>query len=105
MVFHSRILPFIGSYGDLGKYAKVAKNHPLVDFCQDTFFFKNKVRVPDMVGLALSTNICLIVNRPEPAEEIFLTKNKYFDKHPTTGQLFKRVAGDSIVFARSDLLW
>ncbi len=58
-----------------------------------------------MVVTAFSTNICLIVNRPEPAEEIFLTKNKYFDKNPTTAEIFKRVAGDSIVFARSDLQW
>jgi cytochrome P450 len=58
-----------------------------------------------MAAFSLSSNICLIVNRPEPAEEVFLTKNKYFDKHPKTGELFKRTAGDSIVFARSDLLW
>lgn len=47
----------------------------------------------------------LIVNRPESAEEIFLTKNKYFDKHPQTAEIFKGVAGDSIVFAKSDMKW
>ena len=104
MVFHRRILPFVGSYWDIAKYAETAKNHPFVDFCQD-IFFKNKERVPDIVGIALSNMICLIVNRPEPAEEVFLTKIKYFDKHPSTGELFKMTAGDSIVFARSDLLW
>lgn len=104
MVFHRNILPFIGSYGDLVKYAKNAKNLPIIDFCQD-IFFKNKELVPDLVGIAFSSNICLIVNRPEPAEEIFLTKNKYFDKHPKTAELLKRTAGDSIGFARSDLLW
>jgi hypothetical protein len=102
VVFHNRILPFIGSYSDLAKYAVQSKNHPIVDFCQD-YFFKGRDRVPNIVGTAFSTNICLIVNRPEPAEEIFLSKNKYFDKHPTTGEIFKRTAGDSIVFARSDL--
>ena len=104
MVFHRNILPFIGSYEDLAYYAKKAKNLPLVDFCQDNFF-KNKQRVPDMVGIVYSHKICLIVNRPEPAEEIFLTKNKYFDKHPKTGELLKRTTGDSIGFARSDMLW
>ena len=97
-------MPFIGSYGDVAKYVTTAKNNPIVDFCQDNFF-RNKARVPDIVGIAFSTRICLIVNRPEPAEEIFLTKNKYYDKHPATAEIFKRTGGDSIVFARSDLLW
>ena len=104
MVFHRRILPFFGSYVDIAKYAATAKNHLFVDFCQD-IFFKNKERVPDIVGIALSNTLCLMVNRPEPAEEIFLSKNKYFDKHPLTKEVFKMIAGDSIVFARSDMLW
>ena len=102
VVVHKKILPFIGSYADLAKYATKSKNHPIIDFCQDIFFKDN---IPPIVATAFSTNIALIVNRPEAAEEIFLTKNKYFDKHPTTGEIFKRTAGDSIVFARSDLKW
>jgi hypothetical protein len=33
VVFHRRILPFIGSYGDISKYAFNSKNHPIIDFC------------------------------------------------------------------------
>ena len=47
----------------------------------------------------------LMVNRPEPAEELFVTKNKYFDKHPRTAKLLSKLTGDSILFAKSDLLW
>ncbi len=38
VVFHNRILPFFGSYIEMGKYAKNGKNHPIVDVCQDLFF-------------------------------------------------------------------
>ncbi len=58
-----------------------------------------------MTGIAIAKDICLIVNRPEAAEVLFLTKNKYFDKHPSAAQLFKRTAGDSIIFAKSDVKW
>jgi cytochrome P450 len=34
-----------------------------------------------------------------------LKKNKYFDKHPRTAKFFSRLLGDSILFAKSDLLW
>ncbi len=50
-------------------------------------------------------SVTLIVNRPEPAEDLFLTKNKYFDKHPRTAKFYSRLTGDSILFAKSDLLW
>ncbi len=57
------------------------------------------------MGLVFGTTVALVVNRPEPAEELFLTKNKYFDKHPRSAKFFKRLTGDSILFAKSDLLW
>jgi len=39
----------------------------------------------------------LVVNRPEIAEEFFLTKNKYFDKPIDMSNLFKKLLGDSIL--------
>jgi len=34
-----------------------------------------------------------------------LTKNKYFDKHPWLASMLERMAGDSILFAPSDIMW
>jgi cytochrome P450 len=36
---------------------------------------------------------------------LMLHKNKYFDKHPQSQLVLKRAAGESIVFAKSDMLW
>jgi hypothetical protein len=58
-----------------------------------------------MVGLSGPTGVALIIGRPEAAEELFLTKNKYFDKHPRSSQQFQRVIGDSILFSPSDMKW
>ncbi len=46
-----------------------------------------------------------MINSPEIAEELFLTKNKYFDKHDKAARLFQRFMGDTILFAKSDLKW
>ena len=61
--------------------------------------------VPNFVGIVLGTTVSLLVNRPEPCEEIFQSKNKYFDKHPRSARLGKRVFGNSILFAKSDVVW
>jgi hypothetical protein len=71
----------------------------------DATFFKGKKEVPPIVGFALGNTVALMINTPEIAEELFLTKNKYFDKYPKAARLFSRLTGDSILFAKSDIKW
>ncbi len=47
----------------------------------------------------------MIVNKPDVITDLFLTKNKFFDKHYQSGHLVKSVVGDSILFARSTPVW
>lgn len=61
--------------------------------------------VPTFVGVAGQQGVGLIVARPEAVQELFLTKNKYFDKHPKSSMTSQRMIGDSILFAQSDLMW
>jgi hypothetical protein len=77
----------------------------LVDFIKQIYYKDKKAKVPPIVGMVFGSSVTLIVNRPEPAEELFLTKNKYFDKHPRSAKFFSRLTGDSILFSKSDLLW
>jgi cytochrome P450 len=76
----------------------------LNDFVEEVYC-KGKKEVPPIVGVVMGTNVGLFVNTPEPCEELFVTKNKYFDKHPRSFKMGKRLFGDSILFAKSDLLW
>jgi cytochrome P450 len=70
-------------------------------------YFKgaNGKDVPNFVGLVLGTTVAILVNRPEPCEQIFQTKNKYFDKHPRSARIGKKLLGNSILFAKSDVVW
>ena len=47
----------------------------------------------------------IIVNDPECVNELYVTKNKYFDKDDKTKTVMSRLLGDSIVFSKSDELW
>jgi hypothetical protein len=57
----------------------------VVDFCKDEFYKSLKI-VPQIVALSGPTGVGLIVSRPEAAEDLFLNKNKYFDKHPKSAK-------------------
>ena len=80
------------------------KGHPFNEFVEATFK-KGNNEVPPIVGFALGNTVALMINSPDLAEELFLTKNKYFDKYPKAARLFSRLTGDSILFAKSDPKW
>jgi hypothetical protein len=81
-----------------------SKGSPINEFLNDTYY-KNEKTVPEIVGMVLGTKVALTINSPEIAEDIFVAKNKYFDKHPKTADIVSRLVGDSIMFAKSDMKW
>ncbi|CDW80479.1 cytochrome p450 [Stylonychia lemnae] len=101
--FHSGFLPFLGHYYELIKFQK--KNnptlHPLIEYIQ-TYFDQ---KPPVFSGIIFSQRLCLFVNRPEALRELFVSKNRFFDKHPSSGNILKKIAGDSIAFQKSNQIW
>jgi hypothetical protein len=69
-------------------------------------YFKDKNETPaPIVGLVFGTTVALCINSPELSQEIYLNQNKYFDKHKKSAEIYGRMIGDSILFAKSDILW
>ena len=54
--------------------------------------------IPPVVGIALGTTIGLVFNKPQAMEELFVSKNKYFDRHPRSKNFLLKILGDSILF-------
>ena len=104
--FHSGIYPVLGSYLRLiqSKKEPIKGGSLVTNFVNNTYFSDGK-EVSPFVGVVFGTTVSLYVNHPEAAAEIFIAKNKYFDKHPRSANLLKRFFGDSILFAKSDMLW
>ena len=107
--FHSGIYPIFGSYLGFMKYrvkeGEAQKGHPINEFLEDVYFKDKKETPAPIVGLVFGTTVGLCVNSPELSQEIYLNKNKYFDKHIKSAEMYGRMVGDSILFAKSDLLW
>ncbi|TNV79831.1 hypothetical protein FGO68_gene11525 [Halteria grandinella] len=80
------------------------EGNPLIGYNYEAHI-KGKATVPPFSTLLIGSDLCLMVNRPEAIEELFITKGKYYDKHPASLHIIGVVAGDSILFARSDMQW
>ncbi len=82
--FHPGVVPIFGSFIIMGRIAKTAVNNPIVDFLKELYYSKGDAKVPPFVAITGPLGVALAVGRPEAVQELFLSKNKYFDKHPTT---------------------
>lgn len=105
--FHSWVLPCIGSYLQLINHLEADKDHqhPMIAWNRETYFPKSDDEVPPISGVVYGSEVSLMINRPEVVEELLIIKNKFYDKHPSSARLIRKVTGDSIVFAQSDLMW
>ena len=86
------------------KEGEEPKGHPINEFVED-YYFKGKRETAPIVGLVFGTNVTLCINSPEICQDLYFTKNRYFDKHPYDARLYSRMLGDSILFAKSDIMW
>lgn len=62
-------------------------------------------KVPKIVATYLGRKGLLTINDPEVLNEIYVTMNKFIDKHPKTQRVLKSLTGDSILFNPSNELW
>lgn len=60
---------------------------------------------PSVYGFCLLKSTAIIISDPKMIEELYVTKNKYFDKSPRVYTMFKPCLGESILFSRSHELW
>lgn len=102
--FHWDIWPVVGCIPTvwyIDNYDNKVGQHPVARFVDKLHNYDP----PSIAGVLFSYKVCLIVNKPDVINDLFLTKNKFFDKHYSAGHLLKSVIGDSVLFARSDLQW
>jgi cytochrome P450 len=105
---HTFVIPFFGSFLSIVAYLAQTKStkYPLVGWSQYTYVTKQNRKIPPPLTMfVMARETVLVVNDPQALEELMLTKNKYFDKHPFTKTFLKNILGDSILFAQSDLKW
>ena len=75
---------------------------PMMEYYKDAF--KGK-KVPGAFVDFLGYNESIFFSDPEMINEIYVTKNKYFEKHPKFQRIQNRLLGGSILFSESTELW
>jgi cytochrome P450 len=61
--------------------------------------------VPKIFGIFHAYDPVLFITDPEMLNELYITKNKYFDKHPFIRECLRPLFGDALVFQEGNNLW
>jgi cytochrome P450 len=72
-------------------------NHIIKEDCGD--------KIPKIFIEFIADNPTIWVNDPNILSDIYVTKNKYFDRHPIPHEAFKPMVKDSILFSRNNKEW
>lgn len=75
--------------------------HPIPHLLRTTFGMK----VPKVFINFRGPIPILVFTDPELLHELYITKNKYFDKEKRIMPMFKEMIGESILFSQSNELW
>jgi cytochrome P450 len=67
--------------------------------------FGKNVNPPDIVVSMMQSQAVIVLNTAQPLTDIYVTKNKFFDKDPISKIQFGSLFGDSIVLSSSNEEW
>lgn len=97
-------MPIFGNLGAIIKtrdnFAKPNEN-PMMEVGK--YYFGDDQ--PGVFGFCFQKYPTLVISDPAILEELYVNKNKYFDKHPRIYEVMKPMMGESILLARSNELW
>lgn len=66
---------------------------------------KLKEECPPIVGMFYPGKVAIYINSPELVEEVYISKNAYFDKHDSTADILSRLVKHSLVFTKTGPVW
>jgi hypothetical protein len=89
-------------------FAKLASStspyvgHPFIEY----FYHCFGPRIPKVfIHFVTPTNPILVISDLNMIDELYTSKNKYFDKHPKVHNMLKEVGGNNIVLLPSNELY
>ena len=103
------VRPLYPIFGNFLKVSHLMSRNPKLDhspfrpMLEDTYG-KNKT-FPEIVVCMMQQQPMVVINSARMLTDVYVTKNKYFDKDPISRVLFGSIFGESIVLAASDELW
>ena len=101
------MLPILGNFLT---FSKIMRNMNYYDHIPwqpmvNSMIKKGENRPPEVVGIMMQGQALLVLNTPQPFTDLYVQKNKYFEKDPIGRILFKPFFGDSLAFVAGDESW
>lgn len=103
------VTPMYPIFGNFLKVSELMCREPKMDhtpfrpMLEDTF--GTGKNIPEMAIFMMQQQPMVILNSARMLTDVYVTKNKFFDKDPISRILFGSIFGESIVLAASDELW
>jgi cytochrome P450 len=92
--------------GHLLRVSKIHKKYNLPTYPSVTMFEQDFPEgMPDVVMAFYGFEPTLWIQGTEILNDLYVTKNKYFDKHPLIQNLVEPLLGDSLLLEQSNDLW
>ena len=93
--------------GNIPQFIKAMKDYKNVDLIPLQFYLEKKhgQNVPGVVADFRHSDGHLIISDPLIIEELFVNKNKYFDKYNRSKDILFSITGNSMLFDKSNELW
>ena len=96
MAFIKGNLPLLGSLPRFKSIIEKGINdHPWITCFKEDM---GNGKIPKVLGLFNSFEVSLFITDPEMMNEIYVTKNKYFDKHDFLAKSFLPLVGNTMLF-------
>jgi hypothetical protein len=99
-IFFKDLYPIVGNFFTVCRLMSESPKQDYVPFgpmLEESF--GKKVTPPDIVVSMMQSQAVLVLNTAQPLTEIYVTKNKFFDKDPISKIQFGSLFGDSIVLS------
>jgi cytochrome P450 len=106
VAFVGPMLPIIGNFF---KVCQVMQTEPTPDFVPFMPILEENYGkggdFPEVCCFMMQSQPLIVLNSAQALTDVYVTKNKFFDKDPMSRITFGSLFGDSIVLAASDELW
>ncbi len=98
-------LPFIGTLNKLGKALKMVNANSKGDYIELYWESMFGEKLPPIFIDFRAPHGVLMIQDPIFLNELYVSKNKFFDKHDKPKRVYSSFIGNSILFDKSNELW
>lgn len=97
--------PILGNFLAFSRIMRNPDNYDYIPWQPMLETLEKEGKLPELVGIMMQSQAVLVLNTPQPFTDLYVQKNRYFEKDPIGRIVFKPFFGESLVFVDGDESW